>query len=99
MLTNVNLSFSDGVSVRVYEYGIRNSEREKLLGVKFDNELIFEKHITGIYGKASRKIYALERIAPHLDLSKRRMVTNAFFFNLHFNYCLPIWMCHNCTTN
>ena len=44
-----------------------------MLGVKFDNELIFEKHITGIGGKASRKIYALARIAPHMDLSKRRM--------------------------
>ena len=100
MFKNVILSFSDAVSVRVYEYGIKNSEGENLIGVKFDNELIFEKHITGICGKASRKIYALERIAPQMDLSKRRMVTNVFFFfNLHFNYCLPIWMCHNCTTN
>ena len=79
MLKNVSLSFSDAVNVRVYEYGIKNCEREKLLGVKFDNELIFEKHITGICGKASTKIYALARIAPHMDLSKRRMVMNAFF--------------------
>ena len=73
MLTNVIFSFSDAVSVRVYEYGIKNSESKNLLGVKLDNELIFEKHITGICGKASRKIYALARIAPHMDLSKRRM--------------------------
>ena len=79
MLTNVSLSFSDAISVRVYEYGIKNSEREKLLGVKFDNELIFEKHITGICGKASTKIYALARIAPQMDLSKRCMVMNVFF--------------------
>ena len=79
MLTNVILSFSDIVSVRVYEYGIKNSELEKLLGVKFDIELIFEKHITGICGKASRKIYALTRIALHMDLSKRRMVINVIF--------------------
>ena len=37
MLKNVILSFSDVTSVRVYEYGIKNNEREKLLGVKFDN--------------------------------------------------------------
>ena len=79
MLTNVILSFSDIVSVRVYEYGTKNSEREKLLGLKFDNELIFEKHIIGICGKASRKIYALARIALHMDLSKRRMVMNVIF--------------------
>ena len=76
---NVILSFSDAVSVRVYEYGIKISEREKFLGVRFDNELTFEKHITGICEKASTKIYALARIAPHMDLPKRRMVMNVFF--------------------
>ena len=55
MFKNVILSFSDAVSVRVYENGIKNSEDENLIGVKFD-ELIFEKHITGICEKASRKI-------------------------------------------
>ena len=98
MLTNVNLSFSDGVSVRVYEYGIRNSEREKLLGVKFDNELIFEKHITGICGKASTKIYALARIASHMDLSKRRMVMN-FFFQFAVQLLSTDLYVSNCATN
>ena len=35
--------------------------------------------MTGICGKASTKIYALARIAPHMELSKRRMVMNVFF--------------------
>ena len=70
MLTYVILSFSGAVSVRVYEYGIKNSEGENLLCVKFANELTFEKHITSICGKASTKIYALARIAWHMDLSK-----------------------------
>ena len=35
----------------------KNSECENLLGVKFDNKLTFEKHITDIHRKASRKIY------------------------------------------
>ena len=95
MLTNVILSFSDIVSVRVYEYGIKNIEREKLLGVKFDNELTFEKYITGICGKVSRKIYALARIALHMDLSKRRMVMNVIFSirsstTVHRSECVTI---------
>ena len=69
----------------------------KMLGAKFDNELTFEKHIN-ICRKASRKIYALVGIAPCMDLSKRRMVMNAFF-NSQFHYCPLIWMCHNRTTN
>ena len=90
------VSSSGAINLRVSEYGIRNSECEKLLGIKFDNKLTFEKHITDICRKASRKIYALARIAPYMDLSKRRMVMNAFF-NSQFNYCPLIWMCHNCT--
>ena len=92
------VSSSDAVNLRVSEYDIKNSECEKLLGVKFDNKLTFEKHITDICRKASRKSYALARIAPYMDLSKRRMVMNAFF-NSQFNYCPLIWMCHNRTTN
>ena len=73
------VSSSDAVNLRGSEYDIKNSECEKLLGVKFDNKLTFEKDITDICRKASRKIYALARIAPYMDLSKRCMVMNAFF--------------------
>ena len=92
------VSPSGAVSLRVSEYVIKNSECEKLLGVKFDNKLTFENHITGICRKASRKIYALARIALHMDLSKRSMVMNIFFTS-QFNYCPLIWMYHNYTTN
>ena len=92
------VSSSDAVNLRVSEYDIKNCECEKLLGVKFDSKLTFEKHITDICRKASRKTYALARIVPYMDLSKRRMVMNAFF-NSQFNYCPLIWMCHNRMTN
>ena len=70
-----------------------------MLGGKFGNKLTFEKHITDICGKASGKTYTLASAAPLLDLSKRRIVMNAFFSNSQFNYCPLIWMCHNHTTN
>ena len=85
-------------SRRISKYDIKNNECEKLLGVKFDTKPTFEKHITDICSKASRKIYALERIASYMDVSKRRMVMNTFF-NSQFNYFPLIWMCHNRTTN
>ena len=56
------------------------------------------KNITDICRKASTKIYASGRIAPHKDLSKRRMIMNSFF-NSQFNDCTLTWMCHNRTTN
>ena len=36
------LSSSDAVSIRVTEHDIKNSQCEKLLGVKFDNKLTFQ---------------------------------------------------------
>ena len=47
------VSPSGAVSLRVSECDIKNNECEKLLGVKFDNKLTFEKHITDICRKAS----------------------------------------------
>ena len=64
------VSSSDTLNLRVSEYDIKNSEYEKFLGVKFDNKLTFEKHITDICRKANRKTYALARITPYMDLSK-----------------------------
>ena len=73
------LGSSDAVNLRGSEYDIKNSDCEKWLAVTIDNKLIFEKHITKICRKASRKIYALARMAPYMDLSKRRMFMNTFF--------------------
>ena len=92
------VSSRDDVNLRVSKYDIKDSECEKLLGVKFDNKLTFENHITDICRKASRKTYALARIALCMALSKRRMVMDPFF-NSQFNYCPLVWMCHNRTTN
>ena len=83
---NLLVRSSDAVNLTVSEYDIKNSECESLLGVKFDNKLIFETHINDICKKSGRKIYALARIAPYMYLSTRRMVKNAFF-NSQFNYC------------
>ena len=63
----------------------KNSECKKLVSVKFGSKLTFEKYITDIIQKTSKEIYALARIAPYMDLSKRRIVMNAFF-NSQFNY-------------
>ena len=76
----------------------KNKEYDKLVGFHFDNKLTFEKHIIDICRTASRKIHALARITLCLDISKRRMIMNASF-NPQLNYCPPIWMCHNGTTN
>ena len=73
---------------------IENSKCEKLLGVNIDSKLSFEKHLNIIFGKARAKISALGRVAPFMNIEKRKMIMNAFFIS-QFSYCPLIWMFHN----
>ena len=72
---------------------IEKSKYEKLLGVNIDSKLSFEKHLNIICGKARAKINALGRVAPFMNIEKRRTIMNAFF-NSQFSYCPLIWMFH-----
>ena len=68
----VLLSTSNELTVKINEVQIKNSQSEKLLGITIDNDLKFEDHINDICRKASAKISALSRIAPYMDLPKRK---------------------------
>ena len=92
------LNRTDDISVKINEYDIRNSNSEKLLGVKFDNKLTFDEHVSDLCVKVSQKIWALARIAPFMNISKRKIIMNAFF-TAQFNYCPLIWMCHSRENN
>ena len=48
--------------------------------------------------KIKAMLQALARIAPYMDLSKRKILMNAFL-NWHFSYCPLVWMCHSRSLN
>ena len=63
---------------------IKNSEYEKLLGIKVDTKLNFNEHLNDIISKASRKVNALSRVCqcfvmPYMSLSKKKILMNSFF--------------------
>ena len=80
------VSTSKEVSLNINNFKIKNSDCEKLLGVKFDSKLRFDQHITDLCRTASRKIHALARVTSFMNLSKGRLLTNSFF-KTRFNYC------------
>ena len=92
------VSTSQELSLNVNSFKIKNSDFEKLLGVKFDSKLRFDQHITDLCRTASRKIQALARVTPFMNLSKRRLLMNSFF-KTQYNYCPLIWMCHSHENN
>ena len=65
-----------------------------LLGIKFDNKLLFDDHLSEICKRAGRKLYALGKVTSYMNLSKRKVLMNAFL-NSQFSYCPLIWMCHS----
>ena len=48
--------------------------------------------------KTSRKIHALSRVTPYMNLSKRCILMNVFFKS-QFSYCPLVWMCHSRANN
>ena len=50
-----------------------------------DAKLSFEKHIEQIYAKARAKLKALARIAPFMNIKKKKVLMKAFM--AQFSYC------------
>ena len=87
----VLLSTRNKLPVKINEVQIKNSQSEKLLGITIDNYLKFEDHLNNMCRKASTKISTLSRIAPYMDLPKRKQIMDALFKS-QFSYSPLTWM-------
>ena len=80
------VSGKNNVTMNASGFKIKNTECEKLLGIKVDCGLKFENYLDGVIKKDSNKINALSRVAPFINLSKKKMLMNSFFKS-QFRYC------------
>ena len=83
---DVLLSTDEHVQVKIGTAQIENSSSEKLLSVTIDAKLSFVKHIEQIYAKARAMLKALARIAPLMNIKKKKVLMKALFI-AHFSYC------------
>ena len=67
------ISTNGNVKIRKGNFQIENTKREKLLGIQFDNKLSFDYHLSEICKTAGGKLYALGRVTPYMNLSKRKI--------------------------
>ena len=88
------VSTNNTVNVRVENFDMKNSHCVKLLGVKFDYKLTFNVHTSDLCKKSSKKVRALARVAPYMNIWKRCITINAFSKS-QFSYCPLLWMCHS----
>ena len=73
---------------------IESEDEQVLLGITIDSNLIFESRINSICKKANQKLNALARMAPYMNIQKRRTIMKSFVTS-QFNYCPLIWMFHS----
>ena len=64
---------------------------KKLLGIKIDSRLLFDKHIKRTCKKAGNKLRALTRIKSWIAIKKKKILMSSFF-DSQFNYCPLVWI-------
>ena len=69
----------------------------KLLGVKIDDRLSFDDHISSICLRVSHQINGLRCITKHMTIENRISIYNAFR-SVNFTYCNRVWHCCNNTS-
>ena len=88
------MSCAKGTTAMIDGLPIDSSEREVLLGITIDHELKFDDHVNHLCKKASLKINALARIAPFMNVNKKRIIMKSFI-ELQLGYCPLIRMLHS----
>ena len=85
------VSGKNNVTMNAGGFKIKNTECEKLLGIKVNCRLKFENYLDGVIKKASSKINALSRVTPFMNLSRKKMLVNSFFKS-QLSFCPIVWM-------
>ena len=85
---------NEELSIKVDNLDIKNSKCQKLLGIKIDNKLTFDDHVSSICTKASQKLHALSRVRNFMTLKQSKILMKTFILS-HFGYCPLVWMFHS----
>ena len=88
------MSCTEATNEMIYGLSIDSSKTEVLLGITIYHELKFDDHVNRLCKKASRKLNALARLAPFMNVSKKRIIMKSFIVS-QFEYCPLIWMFHS----
>ena len=78
-------------SFKIEDAQIECSETVKLLGITFDTQLKFQKHVDNICEKASRQINMLLRLSRRLESPSKKVIYDSFI-TANFSYCPLVWM-------
>ena len=81
---------TSGIIMKFQNKTIISEDCIKLLGVRIDNKLNFDHHISDLCKKASGQLYAIFRQRLYSGLQERIALINSFVY-ANFNYCPLVW--------
>ena len=76
--------------IKMKENLIESETQVDLLGLKIDNRLSFNNHISAICKKAAKQLNAPKRLGSFLNISQRKVLAQSFIM-VNFNYCPAVW--------
>ena len=85
-----NIPSLTNVAINIKGKIINSKSSVDFLGVKLDNELKFDEHISLLCKKAAKQLNALYRIKGFLTFETKKILTNSFIYS-NFNYCPLVW--------
>ena len=83
----------ENVSVTLGNENISCSATAELLGIKIDDKLNFNEHVSTLCKKGNQKLHALARIPKYMSKDKLKLIMKAFIIS-QFNYAPLTWMFH-----
>ena len=85
-----NRSDTSNINLKIDNKEIQTSTSVELLGVKLDNKLSFQKHISDLCMAAGAKLNAIKRLGGKLDEKERKILIDSHVIS-YFNYCSTSW--------
>lgn len=68
------VSTNNTVNIKLGSVNFTNTNFEKLLGVKFEYKLTFNKHTSELCKRSGRKIHALARVLSYMNILKKHIL-------------------------
>ena len=98
----------ENAKIKLDDFNITNSKKEKLLAIISDDGLKFQYHIENLCEKVSFKLRVLSRLAPFVDLPQKNILLflrfisfyflNSAFYSIYyfFSHSLATTLCFGC---
>ena len=96
--SHILLSCSEPSTALIDGSSTESNTKEILLGITIDRDLKFDEHVNNLCKKAYQKLNALVRLAPFMNVDKKRMIMKTFIES-QFGYCPLVWMLHSRSLN